>query len=834
MPLIRKGAGGLERGDDAAELRALRRSSMYLAFSQTNRVIVRSHEDRQLIQGICDVCVMTGQALLACIVLEQDDTVLFAGAGPQIMMKDAERNMVQAIRTPGNVAYEAIHSDEPAIVEDLGEYMATTQWMPIGQRMGMQELAAFPIGCGGQACGALIVAATDGDYFDRDMILILTEIAGQTSFALDSLAADRARLAALREARQSNERFMVALDSLPISASITDLADYSLRVVNTAFCERYGLTRDEVLGRSLDSSNVVVSERMREDFYASIRTGGTVRNLPIELRRPDGSYLCLLVSGQPIEFEKRESVLITSIDVTELHERQRRLAGILDATHEVIVTIDRELDLVVFNRAAERVFGYPADQMLGTSVLRLVTPERRNAAAQTLRGVIETGKLPSGADPEARYEYLSALGERIPVHVTVSRSGPDADPLVTLVMHDLREHEAAEREHLARLRAEAASSAKSEFISQMSHELRTPLNAVIGFADLLRQRQSGPLNERQAAHVEAIREAGWHLLMLTEDVLDLSKVEAGKVSLNIVHFDLRSLLDEVIRLVENQAQAAGVSLRADYLLHRPVAVEADRLRLSQALLNVVNNAIKYNRVGGRVTIAIDEGPSMVSVRVVDTGIGMNGDQLTHLFERFNRLGRDRSSIEGTGLGLVLSRQLVQLMGGDIAVDSKSGHGTQVSVTVPRGDLDRMPSSGDTDAASVAADGDDDLTGVVLYVDDNDLNAYVMLTLLERWPGLRVIHARDSASGMRGARDHRPDLLILDMDLSDVDSLSLLARLRGDPVTRGVPVFALLGDGGPVTEESFGPFDDVECLTKPIAPARFAERLRARLGQRVPR
>jgi len=804
MSLTRKGAGALDRGDDAAELRALRRSAMYQAFSQTNRVIVGATDDQRLVQGICDVCVMTGHALLACIVLEQDDessddaSLLFAASGPQIMMKDAERSMAQAIRTPGNAAYDAVRSDEPTIVEDLGGYMAATGWMPIGQRMGMQELAAFPIRVDGLARGALIVAATEDDYFDRDMILILTEIAGQTSFALDSLAADRARLAALREARQSNERFMVALDSLPISASIADLADYSLQVVNTAFCERYGVTRDEVLGRSMISAHVVVPEELRQDFYAPIRAGRAVRNFPVESRRPDGSYLCVLISGRPIEFQNRESVLITGIDVTELHERQRRLAGILDATHEVIVTIDRDLDLIVFNHAAERVFGYRADEVLGTSVLRLVASERHDEVAQALRWIIDgLAVLPADAS-QTRYECLSACGERIPVNVSSSRSGPEADPLVTLVMHDLREHEAAERERLARLGAEAASSAKSKFISQMSHELRTPLNAVIGFADLLHQRQSGPLNERQAAHVEAIRQAGWHLLRLTEDVLDLSMVEAGKVSLNTVRIDLRSLLDEVMRLVENQAQAAGVSLRADYLLHPPIAVEADRLRLSQVLLNVVNNAIKYNRAGGRVTIAIDEGPSMVSVRVVDTGIGMNEDQLMHLFERFNRLGRDSSPIAGAGLGLVLSRQLVQLMGGDIAVDSEPGCGTQVSVTVPRGEAE--PQQQQPDDARDAPDGDDggEPTGVVLYVDDNDLNAYVMVTLLERWPGLRLIHARDSASGLRGLRDHRPDLLMLDMDLRDIDSLSLLARLRADPATRGVPVFALLGDDGPVT------------------------------------
>jgi signal transduction histidine kinase len=240
------------------------------------------------------------------------------------------------------------------------------------------------------------------------------------------------------------------------------------------------------------------------------------------------------------------------------------------------------------------------------------------------------------------------------------------------------------RWHASRALPERANRAKTEFLSRMSHELRTPLNAVLGFAQLLQLNKQAALTASQLAQVQHIERAGVHLLEMINDVLDLSRIEEGGLALALQPLAVAEVVDECFALLHTAARDAGVQLTRDAAADAQAQVLADRLRLRQALANLLSNAIKYNRRGGeaRVTWRAEPAAGQVWLDVIDTGPGLSGEQRAHLFEPFNRLGAERSGIDGTGIGLVITRRLLRLMGGDIAVDSREGVGSRFSAVLP--------------------------------------------------------------------------------------------------------------------------------------------------------
>ncbi|HEY9064777.1 MAG TPA: ATP-binding protein [Burkholderiaceae bacterium] len=384
--------------------------------------------------------------------------------------------------------------------------------------------------------------------------------------------------------------------------------------------------------------------------------------------------------------------------------------------------------------------------------------------------------------------------------------------VMSLNITDLHEAEQV-REALAR--AESASRAKTEFLSRMSHELRTPLNAVLGFAELLRHEAQERLTPQELAQLDLLQQAGWHLLTLINDVLDVSRIEAGHLMVQTGPLALLPLLDEVMEMTRGGADKRAVSLVRGYDSGAPVAVRADPTRLRQVLLNLLSNAVKYNRPGGVVKVALRVESEWIHLLIEDTGLGMTREQLSHLFEPFNRLGRERGAIEGTGIGLVLARQLVRLMQGDIEVESKVGVGTRLSVSLPRIEVvPRAPEPPWAQPALVAP------RGTVLYVEDNDVNAVLVEQILARWADVRFVRAHDGASGVDLARSVRPDLLLLDMQLPDIDGLEVLRRVKADAATRHLRVVALSASAMPDEVARARQLGADEYWTKPLALDRF--------------
>ena len=366
----------------------------------------------------------------------------------------------------------------------------------------------------------------------------------------------------------------------------------------------------------------------------------------------------------------------------------------------------------------------------------------------------------------------------------------DGQDCVLTIASDVTNLRQAEQARLAQVAAENASRAKTNFLSRMSHELRTPLNAILGFSQLLQSDVKVPLSSNQFVQVEHIRKAGWHLLALINDVLDVSKIEAGKVQVEERSVDLLELLDEAVHLNEGVAVQQGIAVLATYRGNGRPFVWADPGRLRQTMINLLSNAIKYNRPGGRVEVNVSFEGELTLIDVDDTGLGMSAEQLQHLYEPFNRLGRERHGIEGTGLGLALTQQLVQLMHGQIDVQSEVGVGTRVRVTMPSHYAAPLTDPMDPPAALDASGAESLPVGVVLYIEDNQVNLLLVEQLLLRWPGVVLVQAENGRDGIAMARTARPDLILLDMHLPDMDGLGVLDALRKDDDTRHLRVVAL--------------------------------------------
>jgi PAS domain S-box-containing protein len=381
---------------------------------------------------------------------------------------------------------------------------------------------------------------------------------------------------------------------------------------------------------------------------------------------------------------------------------------------------------------------------------------------------------------------------------------------------DRRGAEQAERE--AKVEAERANRSKSEFLSRMSHELRTPLNAILGFAQLLAMDE---LAADQRESVEQVLRGGRHLLALINEVLDISRIETGSLALSAEAVSVAEVVQETLELVRPLAAARDITIAAPLTGDDPKTVVADRQRLRQVLLNLTSNAVKYNRPGGSITISCARaGDERVRLAVSDTGPGIAADKMERLFVPFDRLGADETGVEGTGIGLALSKGLTELMGGTLTAESTPGEGTTFFVELaigidPVAHYDEVRATPPPSPAARHA-------GTVLYVEDNPSNLQLVERILAHRPRLRLLTTREGGGVRRLVRDERPDVVLLDVHLPDVDGAEVLRRLQADPDTARTPVIMISADATPRQIERLLAAGAREYLTKPLDVTLFLE------------
>jgi signal transduction histidine kinase/ActR/RegA family two-component response regulator len=449
-------------------------------------------------------------------------------------------------------------------------------------------------------------------------------------------------------------------------------------------------------------------------------------------------------------------------------------------------------------------------------LLAYVHPEDRlrveDASARALSGRVAF---------ELECRIIAGDGIERTVHA-IAREDPARSGCYLGTVQDVTRQRRAERERLELIetaaRAESANRAKSEFLARMSHELRTPLNSIIGFSQVLELEGLPP---RQSEDIGHILRAGNHLLALVNEVLDLARIESGQMAISPEPVALADLVEEVLALVAPLARERDITLDSNTDgLAGDGHVHADRQRLEQVLLNVLSNAIKYNRPGGRVDVSLTLiDASRVRATIADTGIGIAPEQLAQVFEPFERLGAELTQVEGTGLGLALARGLLEAMGGTIEVVSELGTGTTVTIELASAQQpEHTPGPDDRQPAEL--EGPDDKRQVILYIEDNLSNLTLVERILQRHSVVELIPAMQATIGLELARQHRPDLIILDLHLPDMPGAELLKRLKAEPATREIPVVVLTADASKTQAELVTALGVAEYLTKPLDVPNF--------------
>jgi two-component system, sensor histidine kinase and response regulator len=481
-----------------------------------------------------------------------------------------------------------------------------------------------------------------------------------------------------------------------------------------------------------------------------------------------------------------------------------------------MAVVDLNQRFLQVNATFCKLVGYSEEELTQGTTLHITLPEDITRGQQ-----IDEALLNGAAPSSFEKRYLGKNGQVIWVARTACLiRDAEGKPQHYLVMvQDITERRKAAEALLAKEKAESANKAKSEFLSRMSHELRTPLNAILGFGQLM-ERQNP--TDTQRARLSHITSAGRHLLKLINEVLDISRIEAGHFHLSLEPMGVADALQEMVDLIRPLAAERGIDISSPSPADHSVFALADPQRFKQVLLNLLSNAVKYSPVKGKVTVSyISSRSETVRIVVSDTGVGIPGEKLARLFIPFDRLGAEQSNVEGTGLGLALSQRLIQAMDGSIGVQSVLGQGSTFWVELPRAESPlaqaSVPKSGAQEREQASGEG----KRTILYIEDDVSNATLVEEILSEQPEIKLISAMQAQLGLDLARKHLPDLILLDLNLPDLPGWEVLAQLRRAENTRDIPVVVISADASASQIKRLINQGARDYLTKPLDINKFS-------------
>lgn len=610
------------------------------------------------------------------------------------------------------------------------------------------------------------------------------------------------------ELAQQNEELKSARDELEASAQrYFDL--YESAPVGLVTLTRRGVVREvnrngrELLGDDGDGlAGRCLLDRLAEPSRAALASalltsglGSVSRSVDIAVRTGTANERILRAEVR-LHPSGGDSMLLALTDITE----QRRSEAELARTREVLELSNRvarigywQVDLdtgaATWSAVAREIFDIPPERE--PTLAQALDFCRSDEDRERLRHAQATA-AERGTTFDLELQITTATGRDRWIRITgIADTVGSSGRRLHGTVQDIDAHIEAESARVAQAAAEVANRSKTAFLARMSHDLRTPLNAVLGFSELLQLNRAAMSLPEVATQVRHIRHAGEHLLAMIDEVLDLTRIESGDMQISMEQVPLGALLDGCMTLVAPLAATRGVTL------HVPASTEGqsvlgDPTRLRQVLMNLLSNAVKYNREGGSIEIAIERhGPAdHVAIAVRDTGHGLTPEQVGQLFQPFNRLGAERLGIEGTGLGLVIAKQLVEAMGGSIAAQSTPGAGSVFTLRLQSGEKGGAALAPDSTAVHARKAGLGARPFVVLYVEDNPVNVELMRAALALRDQVKVEVAFDGQTGLEMARRSRPDLVLLDMGLPDMDGAAVFAQLRADPELAQVPCVAV--------------------------------------------
>lgn len=512
----------------------------------------------------------------------------------------------------------------------------------------------------------------------------------------------------------------------------------------------------------------------------------------------------------------------------ELSKSEQKYKSLFEYNPDAVFSLSLHGNFLSANEAVERIIGYSTDEMLQLSFFTLAVND------EVEKFLEHFGRALSGEPQDFETAILHKDGNRIEIRLTTMPIIINKEVVgIYGIAKDITRRKRVEEALIAaKEEAERANEAKSSFLSSMSHELRTPMNAILGFAQILKYDPVEPLTAFQQESVDHIMKAGSHLLNLINDILDLSRIEAGSMFVSLEAVSVQNVTEEAVSLLIPLAEQRGIVIDNRVSQSQQLFVYADYTRLKQALVNLISNAVKYNKMNGSVTVRHETTEhGHVRIYVEDTGAGLERHQLTAIFEPFNRLGAERKNIEGTGIGLTITKRILDIMGGSVGVTSTVGVGSTFYLQLPMASdqlfadtvqqyaetLDEQPLSRYT----------------ILYIEDNPSNLALVDQILSRRNDISLMTAQQVGLGIELARGHHPDLILMDINLPDVDGFKALEILQKDAETRSIPVIALSANAMPRDIEAGLQAGFVRYLTKPILIPQFLEAVYSVLGTAEP-
>jgi PAS domain S-box-containing protein len=657
----------------------------------------------------------------------------------------------------------------------------------------------------------------------------------------DVTSTDAARLA-LRD----SATLIQAILNTAVDGIITLHASGGLIERANAAAERmFGYAADEIAGKPF---SLLIPELGQDQQYGSLdyyaasdESLAAGRGREVAGQRKDGSAFPLEIAVSELWLGGKRYFTGILRDITarkqaeaeqsqlsqRLRDHQFYTRSLFESNIDALMTTNPAGIITDVNRQMEELTGATRDELIGAPFKGYFTdPERAETgiklvlAEKTVTDYELTARARDGKETVVSYNAATIYDRerRLQGVFAAARDITDRKRLDRVL-----QERNAELEN-ARLVADKANLAKSDFLSSMSHELRTPLNAILGFAQLM-ETGSPPPTPSQKRNVEQILKAGWYLLELINEILDLALIESGKVTLSAEPVSLVEVMLECRAMVEPQAHKRGIGMtfpRFDV----PQFVSADRMRVKQVLINLLFNAVKYNRPGGTVTVeCLESAPNSVRISVRDTGAGLTPEQIAQLFHPFNRLGKENGAEEGTGIGLVVTKRLVELMGGAIGVESAVGVGSVFWIELHLTTAPLLAGHESEQSAltrpqlPVGA-----LQRTLLYVEDNPANLELVEQIIARRLDLRLLSAADGDLGIEFARAYLPDVILMDIHLPGMNGIEAMGILRADPSTMHIPIIALSANAVPRDIEKALEAGFFNYLTKPIKVTQFNDAL----------
>ncbi|NOQ34755.1 MAG: PAS domain S-box protein [Methylococcaceae bacterium] len=623
---------------------------------------------------------------------------------------------------------------------------------------------------------------------------------------------------------ESQKLFRTIIDTTPMRIFWKD-SNLCYLGGNKAFAEEVGVSNsDELVGKN--DYQIAFSEHAelyQADDRAVLESG--VAKLSYD--QPfihKGKTRWSRISKVPLKNQANEIIGLLGIydDVTKRKQRRAKLevAATVFESKEAMLVTNADSIIIDVNQAFTRLTGYSHAEIVGKHPSMLRSDRQDEAFYDKLREDLLNNNLWQGEIWNKRKN-----GDVYPewLTITVVKNKNDEITHHVATMMDITERKLAEEDmKTAKLNAIQANKAKSDFLANMSHELRTPMTAILGFGQLLEIDDQENLTQEQKEFIQEILKAGNHLLSLINEVLDLSAIEAGKLKVSMETIKFSTLLNECIALSIPSAEQQQISIfnsmnsKLEYYLY------ADNIRLKQVLLNLLSNAIKYNRKQGNITLTAKQVDNeRLRILVTDTGEGLTEDQQQKLFQAFERLNAEWNGVQGTGIGLVISKQLIELMGGEIGVTSTLGIGSTFWIELKLSEQAKKPLSNETTLIELA-----DLNALpsdnvlILYIEDNPAILKVVEQLINRRDYIELISASSPSSGLDLAQLHQPDLILLDINLPEMDGYELLRRLRTYEHLKNVPAVAISANASSSDIKKGLDAGFIDYLTKPINVTKF--------------